>query len=286
MSQRQMLPLLVALLVILSPACFVRKRTLPVPASHLNRPLLKATKDELVQRIHNLFDPIHSFLMRAELSPSVIGPVRESVTDYATVGAFIVFRRPDQLRIIGQDPVIESTIFDMVSGGNEFHLYLPRRKRLIKGRNDVAGTSGNKFENLRPTAFLTALMIYPPDPENEIALLEDDTSDTKAVYILLIVRRNKDHFWLARNVYFDRYTLEITRQKTFDQSGNIVSETRYSGWTKYGDITFPSDIDILRPQDNYEVQLRVISIRFNTPDITPEKFVLNPPQGVEVRELK
>lgn len=283
---RQTLLATLTLALIVSTACFVRRRAVTTPAISQNRPLLTASKEELIQRIHSIFDPIESFIMRADLSPSVIGPTKQSITDYATVGAYVLFRRPDELRILGQDPLIGSTIFDMVSSGQEFRLYLPRKKRFIIGNNGSPGTSANRLENLRPEAFLTALMIYPPEPATEVALLEDDTGESKAVYILLIVRRNQDQLWIARNVYFDRYTLGIIRQKTFDPAGSIVSETTYSDWKSESGASFPSEIDIRRPQDNYEVQLSVLNIRVNAADVTPEKFVLSQPADAELKQLK
>jgi len=202
------------------------------------------------------------------------------------VGAYILFRRPADLRVVGQDPVIDSTIFDMASQGNEFHLYLPRQKKFVIGTNDSPGTSDNKLANMRPSALLSALMIVPPDPATEQTLLEDDTNEEKAVYILLIVRKNQDQIWLARNVYFDRYTLDISRQKTFDRVGRILSEIKYSNWMNYDGHSFASFIDIRRPEDNYEVQLSVSSLRINSADVTPEKFVLAQPPGSELQQLK
>jgi hypothetical protein len=286
MSTRPRLLATLTLAVFVSTGCFVRRRTVIAPAVSQNRPLLTATKEELIQRIHSIFDPIQSFNMRVDLSPSIIGPTKQSITDYATIGAYILFRRPDELRILGQDPVLGTTIFDMVSSGKEFHLSLPRRKQFFIGSNDSPGTSSNQLENLRPVAFLTALMIYPPDPPAEVALLEDDTSESKAVYILLIVRRDQDQLWLARNVYFDRYTLDIVRQKTFDPSGSIVSETNYSDWKNFGGASFPSELDIRRPKENYEVQLSVVNMSANAADVTPEKFVLNQPADAELKQLK
>lgn len=269
------------------PGCLVRRRTLPAVGVRQNLPLLTASKEELIQRVHNASDPIQAFLMRADLSPSVTGgPDKQAATDYATLSSYILFRRPDQLRVIGQDPVLETTIFDMVSSNNEFRLSLPRKKRFVVGTNSAPVASKNKLENLRPTALLTALIVSPPDPAAESVLLEDDTSATRAVYILLIIRSSHDQLSLARSIYFDHYTLEIVRQRIFDSSGRIRSETRYSNWTSYNGIRYPSEIDIQRPQDNYEVQLSVLSMRINTPDITAEKFVLNQPPGSELQQLK
>jgi hypothetical protein len=222
--------------------------------------------------------------MKADLSPSVLNPSKGSATDYATVSAYILFRKPQDIRIIGQDPVIETTIFDMVSNGDEFRVSIPRKKRFIIGRNDAPPTSENKLENLRPVALLTSLMVYPPDARGDFVLLENDTE--RAVYILLIIRRERGQLALARSIYFDRYTLQISQQKTFDAGGTIVSDTKYADWNTFNGIPFPSQIDIQRPQDNYEVQLSLVSMKMNAPDVTAEKFVLEQPPDFRLQELK
>jgi hypothetical protein len=284
MSRIPGLLIVIASALSVTPACFVRKRAVTTLAPQQSRPLLSATKDELLQRVHEVTDPIQSFVMKADLSPSVLDPSKGTATDYATVGAYILFRKPDEIRILGQDPVIGSTIFDMVSNGREFRVSIPHNKRFIIGNNDAPETSQNKLENLRPVALLTALMIYPPDPKTESAALENDAE--RAEYILLIIRRVQDQFVLARNIVFDRYTLQITRQKTFDVSGNITGDTKYSDWKSYGDASFPSEIEIQRPKENYEVQLSVVSMKFNTPEVTAAKFVLEQPPDTQLQEVK
>jgi len=246
--------------------------------------MLAASKDDLIQRLHSFSDRIQSFLITGDLSPSILEPAKGTATDYATVSAYILFRKPDEMRILGRDPVIGSTIFDMVSNGSQFRVSIPPKKRFIIGNNNAPGTSGNKLENLRPDALLASLMIYPPDPKTDWALLENDTE--RAVYILLIVRHDGDEVTLARQIYFDGRSLEITRQKTFGVSGIITSDTKYSDWKSHNDVSFPSAIDIQRPKDNYEVQLSVVSMRINSPEVNDEKFVLKQPPDVQVQELK
>jgi hypothetical protein len=276
---------LVAVLVALT-GCFVRKRVVFAPGSHPNQPPLTATKEQLIHRIHEASDPIESFLVRVDMSPSTGGPSKGVVTDYATLPGYIVYQRSDDLRVIVQDPVMSSTIFDMVSTGREFRLYIPSKQRFIIGDNGAPPRSKNELENLRPSTFLTALMVDPPDSEKDITILEDDTNETKAVYILLVIRRVGDDYRLVRNIYFDRYTLQISRQKTFDASGRIASETNYSNWKGYGHASFPSDIDIKRPQENYEVELNVISMKMNPPNVAADRFVLEQPQGTELHVLR
>jgi hypothetical protein len=246
--------------------------------------MLAATKDQLIQRLHALSDPIQSFLMTADLSPSILEPAKGTATDYATVSAYILFRKPDDIRILGRDPVLGSTIIDMVSNGSQFRVSIPPKKRFIIGNNDAPEKPGNKLENLRPKALLTSLMIYPPEPQADITLIESDNE--RALYILLIARRSQDQFALAREVYFDGHTLQVSRQKTFDGSGAVVSDTKYSDWKSYNGNSFPSEIDIQRPKDNYEVQLSVENMKTNSPDVTAAKFLLEQPADFQVQELK
>ncbi len=248
------------------------------------RPLLTATREELLQRVHQIADPIQSFTMKADMSPSVGGIHGGQVTDYPTISGLIVFLKPDNIRVIGLDPVIHSTAFDMVSTGNDFRVSIPIKNQFFEGQNDAPATSKNKLENLRPSAFLTALLINPPDPTS--TFVEDDTSETKAVYILMMIGHEGDRYFPVRNVYFDRYTLQINRQKTFDHAGEIVSETRYSNWADHNGIWFPSTIDIQRPKDGYEVVLQVTDLKINAGGITPAKFILNQPPGSQLRKLQ
>lgn len=283
---RRELAILVFLGLLLLPSCLVRKRVVKAPGTNKRetRPLLTATKEELIQRIHAVSDPIVSFTMKADMSPSIGSLYGGQVTDYATITGYVLFLRPNDIRVIGQDPVIHSTAFDMVSTGNDFRVSIPLKNQFFVGQNDAPANSKNKLENLRPVAFLNALLIRPPDP-GTFTVFEDDTNETRALYILMILQNEGGQLTLLRNVYFDRYTLQITRQKTFDSKGYIVSDTRYGDWKPYSGILFPSDIDIQRPQDGYEVELRVLDMKVNAGEVTAAKFILNQPPGAHVREL-
>jgi len=279
------LAIVLCLAVVPLSSCFVRKRVVTLPGNRPGAPLLRASRDQLIQRVHQIADPIQSFSIQMDMSPSVGSLYQGEVKDYATLGGYILFQKPDSIRVLGQDPVMHTTVFDMVSAGEDFRIHIPSKSQFLQGRNDAPPTSKNQVENLRPTAFLTSLMIQAPDPDADIALLEEDTNEREAVYILLIVRRGRDEPWLVRSLHFDRRDLQIVRQKTFDSSGAVLSDTKYSGWKVYGGISFPSEILIQRPQDHYEVMLNVVNMRINPADITAEKFNLNQPPGTQLRQL-
>jgi hypothetical protein len=267
------------------PGCLVHRRVVAVP-QHENKPALAATKEELIQRIHDFSDPIQSFTMKADMSASIGKLYGGEVTDYPAITGYILFMRPDDIRVIGLDPVIHSTAFDMVSMADTFQVSIPSKNEFIVGNNNAPSNSKNKLENLRPIAFLHSLLITPPDPNTQYTLLEDDTNETKAVYILLIVQKEGDQLVLVRNVYFNRYTLQISRQKTLDSQGNIRSDTKYAAWKTFNGISFPASIDIQRPQDGYEVVLTVMDMKINTNDVTPEKLVLKQPPGAQLKTIE
>ncbi|HLX43254.1 MAG TPA: hypothetical protein VKR43_07460 [Bryobacteraceae bacterium] len=272
--------------ILSSAGCFVRKRVVVPQGQPANRPVLTATKDELLARIRRASGPIQNFSMKADMSPSVGSVNGGELTDYATIRAYILFRRPRWIRVLGLDPVVHSTtILDMVSMGKEFRVFIPSRNNFILGDDAAPPNSKNKLENLRPAAFLDALVIEPPDA-SDLTVLEDDTDPTRAVYRILILRQEKGQLRLMRAVSFSRYTLEIIRQRTFDATGAIVSETQYSDWKEYGGISYASNITIRRPQDGYEVAIAVVELKFNAPDVTPDKFVLEQPAGSHVIQMK
>ena len=266
--------------------CQVQTREAAAPGTGPYRPPRSTTKDDLIQRIHKASDSLDSFTMRANLTPSSGNPDTGIITRYATIGAYILYQHPDRLRVTGQDPVMSSTLFDMVSTGRQFRMSVPRRNRFVIGNNDAPPSSGNPLENLRPGAILAALILNPPDPESEITLLEESVKEGKPVYALLIARANGNRYRLVRSVYFDAYTLDIVGQRTFDSSGRIVGDATYSNWKDYGRTLFPSNINIKGPQDTYEVGLAVISLKVNPSDLTAQKFALEQPAGSELQKVE
>ena len=270
---------------ILSSACFVRHRTVASPKVSKYAQLQTATKEDLIARIHRVSDPIRTLTLRADMAPSVGAIYGGDLTDYATVRALVLFQRPNTIRVVGLDPVVHSkTIFDMVSSGNTFRVSIPLKSAFYMGDNDAPPSSKNKLENLRPAAFLTSLIVEPPGPDDRV-VIEDDTDETKAVYILFFLREHEGQLRIARAVYFERYALQIARQKTFNDAGEIVSETRYSDWREYDGGKLPNVYVIRRPKDGYEVTMTLAAAKLN-PALTAQQFDLEQPPGAKVTEIK
>lgn len=265
-------------------SCLVRRRLVTRQGKHDTRPLRSASQDELLANIRARYDAVRSFSATLDMTPSLGSVYKGEITEFAGVRGFVLFRKPDEMRIIGLDPVIHTRAFDMVSMGQDFKVLLPSKNRFIEGRNDAPAVSKNKLENLRPIAFLQAMLIHPPDPATEVAVLEDDTDEEHALYILLILNKQNDRLVVARAITFDRLTLEIVRQKIFDAAAVTISDTRYSGWQMFDGISFPSSIDINRPQDGYGVVMTVTKMQMNL-DLAADKFELARPEGTQLQVI-
>lgn len=275
---------MVCLLAASLSSCLVRRRVVTRQGKHDTRPLLAASKEELIARIRATFDAVHSFTATLDMTPALGSVYKGEITEFPNVRGYVIFKKPDNIRIIGLDPVIRTKAFDMVSTGRDFKLLLPSKSRFFEGRNDVPPASRNKLENLRPSAFLQAMLIFPPNGPDEMPLLEDDTDEDHAFYILLILKKQSDQLWLTRSIYFDRLTLQIVRQKTFDLAGLTISDTRYSDWQNYDNVAFPSNIDINRPLDGYGVVMKLVKMLMNN-EVTADKFTLTQPEGTQLQVL-
>jgi outer membrane lipoprotein-sorting protein len=269
-------------------SCLYTKRVIlrrNKPVGGIAPTLLVSTRDELNKRLSDYYNSINSFQATVNMAPSVGSVYTGTITDIKDVRAYVLFRKPADIRIIGLLPVVRTRAFDMVTDGTNFKVFLSTRNLFVEGANSAPATSKNKLENLRPEAFLSSMLIRPADPGTEKPALVDQTDEDNALYMLNFVRILPDgEVRIARNVWFDRLDLSIVRQEVFDEAGGIVSDTRYSKWQKYNDATFPSHIDINRPGDGYGVAMDVVDMKMNTA-VNNDQFVLNRPEGSQLHMI-
>jgi hypothetical protein len=253
-------------------------------------PVLKvSSRQGLEERIANLYNAINSFQANVEMTPSVgsvyKGQINEGSGLIKDVHSYVLYRKPDFIRIIGKAPVVRTTEFDMVSQGDAFKVYLVSKNMFVMGANSAPAESKSVLENLRPEHFLSAMLIRPTDPTVEFTVLEDDTDEENAAYELLYIRKGPDgQYMLGRAVYFDRLDLSIIRQKVFNENSEILSDTRYSKWQSWNGVMFPAHIDINRDKDGYGVAMDILDMQMNL-TLGDEKFELNQPEGTQLRKI-
>jgi outer membrane lipoprotein-sorting protein len=266
-------------------SCLARRRVITRNKTTPSQTLLASDKAALLSVIESAYRSIQELNATVDMVPAIGSVNKGKITEYKDVRAYILFKKPAEIRIIGLYPVVRNKAFDMVSDGTDFRLFLPSKNQFIVGRNEPASVPApNKIENLRPSVFLDALLIKPPDPK-EYTALTDLTDEDNAVYILHILDNGPDGQILpARDIWFSRFTLHIIRQIIYDTRGEILTDARYNDWKTYDSFLFPRVIDINRPRDEYGVVITLVKADINKP-IADSKFSLEQPEGTVLQIL-
>jgi outer membrane lipoprotein-sorting protein len=284
---------LVLLAVLPLTGCLFRSRKVEQPVNPVQ--LKTATQQELIDYINTQAAKIQSMQATVDIDTTVGGVKKGKVTDYQEIRGYVLARKPAMLRMIGLMPIVRNKAFDMVSDGQRFKLWIPTKNRFVVGRNDVESNNPTQpLENLRPQHIYDALLLRRIDPQNEIAVLENDTeivTDAKshkvsrAEYIIDVIHKD-DHGWvLSRKLIFSRVDLLPHRQLIYDTQGNVSTNTLYWNYKKDDNgIEFPWQIEIARPQEEYDITLNIVKLDLNQP-LADDKFELEQPPGAEVVHL-
>jgi outer membrane lipoprotein-sorting protein len=278
-----LLLLLLCLIPLGLSSCLARRRAFTRSGGKPTQPLLVADRSTLVDSIARQYQAIHDFNATVDMVPALGSAEKSKITEYKDVRAFILFRKPGDIRLIGLYPVVRNKAFDMVSDGTNFKLYVPARNRFLVGRNEIDQPSENKLENLRPQHFLEALLVRPIDANRDKLLLENFTDEDNAFYVLHVVHVNGGgELQLDRTIWFNRYNLTMARQLIFDAAGNILTDARYTEWRPYDNVAFPKHIEINRPRDEYAVVIDIVKMDINK-GVSDDKFVLDQPEGTTLQ---
>jgi len=271
--------------ILVLTSCLARQRPIPRIKSASTQKLLTADKEALLHILSTESQLVNTLSATVDMVPSLGSANKGKITEYKDFLAYVRYRKPLDIRIIGLYPVVRTTAFDMVADGKEFRLYLPSKDRFIEGRNEpVTKLSPNKLENLRPAVFLDALFIQPPGAA-QTTFPVDITDEDNALYILHILDTGPDgQPRVVRDIWFDRLNLHIRRQMTFDDRGEILSDVRYNDWKTHNGVPFPKVIDINRPQDEYGVVITMEKVEINKA-IADDQFVLKQPEGTTLQVL-
>ena len=280
-----------ALIAILAASSCAVRRTTRVPAAQAPPPALEASTTDLVSRINAQSAAIRTLNLAVELAPTAGSVYSGVIKEYRDVKAFILVERPAMIRMIGQAPVVRTNIFDMVSDGSEFRLYIPSQQKFIVGKTTFHRPAKNALESLRPQHILEALLIPPIDPAREAYYREEENRSGPRYYVINVLEAPRQgggvetELALKRKISFDRSTLDITRLELYGPEGGLVENVQYSGYRDFQGLRYPMRIEVERPVEDYSLAITILDgPKFNQP-IPPEKFELRKPASAQLVEL-
>jgi outer membrane lipoprotein-sorting protein len=288
---RSVVFLLILLIELPLAGCLFRSRKVQPPLGA--GPLKNATQQELIAYINTQAAKVQTIQATVDIDTSVGGAKKGKITDYQQIRGYVLVRKPSMLRMVGLAPIVRTTAFDMVSDGRDFKLSIPPKSRFVVGLNDVETHSLTQpLENLRPKHIYDALLIREIAP-NEVAVMETETEivivDKKhrreqPEYVIDVIRQAGQGWVLSRKIVFNRSDLLPHRQTLYDDQGEIATDAMYEDYRDQNGVSFPWQIEISRPKEEYDITLTLVKLDLNGP-LGDDKFVLAQPPGAEVIHL-
>ena len=275
-----------ALVVFVITSCLrpVRRTTVVAP-SEAPAPALEATLSDLLDRLNDQSEKIRTLTATVDLQPTTGSVYSGVIKEYHDVKGFILIKKPEMIRILGQGPVVRTDIFDMVSNGREFKVSIPPKQKFIVGKTDLKRESKSTLENLRPQHIFEALVVPPIDRSTADLSFAQDEGEGHRYYVITVMKPDgPGEFSPLRKIWFDRSDLKVARMQLYAPGGTYVEDIRYSDYRDFDGITYPNDIQLKRPIEDYALQIAVEKAVFNQP-IPEQKFELKKPANAQLVDL-
>ncbi len=262
----------------------VRRETRIQP-SQLAPPALQASLADLVAGLNSKSQSIRTLTATVDLEPTAGSIYSGVIKEYHDVKGFILVERPAMIRVLGQAPVLRTDIFDMVSNGEEFRLYIPPKAKFIVGKTAFRRPAKNSLENLRPQHILEALLVPQFEASHEKWFLEEAEEGGRRFYVVSVVESfESEELRLKRRAWFDRAHLELVRMQFYESEGLYVEDVHYSDSKDFQGTSYPSHIEVVRPIEDYRLAITILKATFNQP-IEADKFILTQPPGTQLVDL-
>jgi outer membrane lipoprotein-sorting protein len=251
-----------------------------------------ATREQLIERYNRQAEAIQTVNVGVAMKLTSGSAYSGVIEQYHEVNGFILAAKPSSIRVIGQAPVISKNIFDMVSDGKTFEIYIPSKHKFVVGPVNLKLQSAKPLENLRPQHLGDALL-WTALPHESPVLFEESSESNVRYYVLTVIRRqatsdasgpkasDETDFEIAEKIWFDRSNLQVARVEGFGPGGVAHSDVRYGDWQPAGDKSYPRQIDIARPREDYQLAIHVNKLALNEP-IARDRFVLKQPPGTDL----
>jgi outer membrane lipoprotein-sorting protein len=283
-----------ALPLVLLSGCLFTTRKLPVPKAPTVTQT--ATPEQLVKLLNQRWDALNTLYATVEIQASALKTRQGEEKDYTSFPGIIMMRRPEWLRVYGRVPVIGSRMFDMVSNGKTFTLYIPSRNIAYEGPNSLNKKSPNAVENMRPGFFFDAMVVRGLEPDDEYMVTADtDTvEDAKKKhlilipeYVLSIIRAKPGSRELTpvRVVTFHRDDLLPYEQDLYDSNGNLETHVTYDDYRAFDMQPYPTRVVIKRPLEEYQIVLTVEKVVPNM-KLTDDQFQIKLPEDTKIQQLQ
>lgn len=275
----------------LSAGCAANQKAAKRPTG-IPVPTQTASKEQLIAAYNEHAGAVHSINASVSIKLTAGTAYSGVIKQYHEVNGFLLAQAPASIRVIGQAPIVGTNIFDMVSYGREFHIFIPSKNQFLVGPADLHRQSAKPIENLRPQHLIEAIFWNAIPGDAPVLFEVDDESEARYYVLTVIVPADSNaspnaepkDWVITRKVWFDRRDLSIARLQVYDPGGVVNADVRYSQWDDFAGTHFARQIALTRPGEDYVLRIGIKKLTANQP-IPPERFVLQQPAGSELVDL-
>ncbi|MFP5208865.1 MAG: hypothetical protein ACLGRW_06215 [Acidobacteriota bacterium] len=289
--------------------CFLvfTRRKLPVPKTPTV--VQTVTPDELVERLNQRWDGLQTLSAKVQIAATVLKSSEGLAKDYTTFRAMILIRKPEDLGVFGQMPVVHTWMFYLVSNGQNFTAYIPSKSKAYRGSDSStknippeegpvssAKSVVDQLLSLRPGMFFNAMVVRGLSPEDYYSV----TADTETMedpskkhlysmpeYILSITHHvpGSRRDIPVRVITFNRDDLLPHQQDIYDENGNVQTQVTYTDYQDFGSVKFPAIITMKRPMEGLQLVLSVESVKENI-KLSDDQFEVKLPPDTRIQNLE
>lgn len=188
----------------------------------------------------------------------------------------IVLQKPEKIRIIGFK--LATTVFNMVSDGQNFWFYLPKQKSVYTGRSHVQRTADNNVY-FSPDD-IAVLLDHGKLFEGRSAFMET----WPTFWLIHLFNRNGEGFIPFGRLKIDRIDSTITELTLFQPDSLIKVEAFFNDYVVIDDYPLPKEVEI-----NWPGSETTLNITFKDPALNqilkPEVFQFKKPKKAEIIQV-
>ncbi len=211
------------------------------------------------------------------------------------VGVRVVAERGGRLYIKASTAMI--TALEITADGERFWFRLPTKKTVWTGPaeatasemdieaeeaapadpDDESEPDDGPFKALRPADIVRALLPEALDPgDGDLVSFAADGR----YFSLLLFEASGGRGLARRRVWLERDTLQLARTRSFDETGDVVTESRFGGWRD----GMPHEVEVWRPQEGYKASFLLSRLSTNV-SIPDRAFKPRIPEGDKIIEV-
>ena len=236
--------------------------------------VLSTSLDHLLDQVNQRYESVETMTASSVTMYACTGGGTTGEVKCVNFSGYIVIGKPESIQIVLKVPVLGSDAMDMVSDGKTFKMLVPHYDCAITGSDVVTNSSQAGIYSLRPDMILDSLLIHGLQDDQDVAMTQDsrtlpDPKTHKDVieepdYNLEFLSQSKGHVAnTLRVIHIGRSTLLPYQQDIYNADGKVATQATYKNYQKFGNIYFPTHIEIQRPLDELSLTITIIKAGFN-----------------------